>query len=104
MDKKDLFQIGDVAKMFHLSIGSLRHYEKIGLLKPEYTDSKTGYRYYGMQQFEVLTMIRFLRVLDMPLDEIRLFLSDRKIQTTQEMLKKQKKIILQKQTELKLIE
>lgn len=49
-------------------------------------------------------MIRFLRVLDMPLDEIRLFLSDRKIQTTQEMLKKQKKIILQKQTELKLIE
>ena len=43
MDKKDLFQIGDVAKMFHLSVGSLRHYEKIGLLKPEYTDSKTGY-------------------------------------------------------------
>lgn len=104
MDKKDLFQIGDVAKMFHLSVGSLRHYEKIGLLKPEYTDKETGYRYYGMQQFEVLTMIRFLRVLDMPLDEIRLFLSDRKIQTTQEMLKKQKKIILQKQTELKLIE
>ena len=88
MDKKDLFQIGDVAKMFHLSVGSLRHYEKIGLLKPEYTDKETGYRYYGMQQFEVLTMIRFLRVLDMPLDEIRLFLSDRKIPTTQEMLKK----------------
>mgnify|MGYP001074839526 FL=1 len=54
MDKKDLFQIGDVAKMFHLSVGSLRHYEKIGLLKPEYTDKETGYRYYGMQQFEVL--------------------------------------------------
>ena len=38
MDKKDLFQIGNVAKMFNLSVGSLRHYEKSGLLKPEYID------------------------------------------------------------------
>ena len=32
MDKKNLFQIGEVARMFHLSVGSLRHYEKAGLL------------------------------------------------------------------------
>ena len=35
---KKLFQIGDVAKMFHISVGSLRHYEQAGLLKPEYID------------------------------------------------------------------
>ena len=25
MENKKLFQIGDVAKMFHISVGSLRH-------------------------------------------------------------------------------
>ena len=45
MENKKLFQIGDVAKMFHISVGSLRHYEQAGLLKPEYTDLETGYRY-----------------------------------------------------------
>ena len=70
MEDKKLFQIGDVARMFHISVGSLRHYEKAGLLKPEYTDSETGYRYYSIRQFEVLNTIRYLRVLDMPLNEI----------------------------------
>lgn len=40
MEEKKLFQIGEVAKMFQLSVGSLRHYEKAGLLKPEYTDKE----------------------------------------------------------------
>ena len=44
MDKKNLFQIGEVARMFHLSVGSLRHYEKAGLLHPEYIDPDSGYR------------------------------------------------------------
>lgn len=28
MGRKELFQIGDVEKMFHISVGTLRHYEK----------------------------------------------------------------------------
>lgn len=31
LGNKKLFQIGDVAKMFHISVGSLRHYEQAGL-------------------------------------------------------------------------
>ncbi|WP_294375480.1 MerR family DNA-binding transcriptional regulator [uncultured Clostridium sp.] len=46
MDKRDLFSIGYVAKMFHISVGTLRHYERSGLLSPEYIDPHTGYRYY----------------------------------------------------------
>ena len=30
MDDKKLFRISDVAKMFHVSTGTLRHYEKAG--------------------------------------------------------------------------
>lgn len=69
MDKKNLFQIGEVARMFHLSVGSLRHYEKAGLLHPEYIDPDSGYRYYSTKQFEVLNMIRSCRALGMPLEQ-----------------------------------
>ena len=36
MDRKNLFTIGEVSKLFHISVSSLRHYEHIGLLTPEY--------------------------------------------------------------------
>ena len=65
-----LFRIGKVADMFNVSLGTLRHYERCGLLEPEYIDPRTGYRYYGAKQFEVLNTIRYLRVLDMPLTQI----------------------------------
>lgn len=44
MEDKKLFLIGEVAKMFHISMGTLRHYEQAALLEPEYTDPDTGYR------------------------------------------------------------
>ena len=71
MEDKKLFLIGEVAKMFHISMGTLRHYEQAGLLTPEYTDPDTGYRYYGTRQFELLNTIRYLRVLDFPLARFR---------------------------------
>lgn len=104
MDKKDLFQIGNVAKMFNLSVGSLRHYEKSGLLKPEYVDEETGYRYYSTRQFEVLTTIRFLRVLGMSLNQIQDFLNNRDINKMLMMLKEQNEIVVRKQEELKFIQ
>ena len=64
MNEKKLFRIGEVAKMFHISMGTLRHYEQEGILTPEYTDERTGYRYYSTRQFEVLNTIRYLLVLD----------------------------------------
>ena len=104
MEDTELFQIGDVAKLFHLSVGTLRHYEQYGILKPEYTDKKTGYRYYSIRQFEVLTNIRYLRALDMPLEEIADFINNRDIDVIEEKLKNQKKIIAEKKKELGKIE
>lgn len=104
MDKKDLWQIGDVAKMFHVSVGTLRHYEKSGLLKPEYIDAETGYRYYNTRQFEVLSTIRSLRVLDMPLEQISDFLHNRDVDKMLEMLEGQKETVIRKQNKLKMIE
>lgn len=104
MDKERLFSIGTTAKMFHLSVSSLRHYEAIGLIKPEYTDPDSGYRYYGARQFEVLNTIRYLRALDMPLTEISDFLRNRDVENIEEKLIKQKQAVIERQKELKIIE
>lgn len=104
MEKHELFQIGDVAKMFHLSVGSLRHYEKAGLLQPEYIDKETGYRYYSTRQFECLNTIRYLRVLDMPLPQIADFLKNKDIDKIREMLCQQRETVIRKQKDLQIIE
>ena len=104
MDRKGLFSIGEVSKLFHISVSSLRHYENVGLLPPEYTSPDTGYRYYGPEQFEVLNTIRYLRALDMPLAEIEDFLKNKDISNIEEKLMQQKKIVLEKQLELKRME
>lgn len=84
MEEEKLFRIGDVAKMFHISTGTLRHYERIGIVVPEFIEEKSSYRYYGIRQFEVLNTIRYLRVLDMPLEQIADFLANRDIQVIED--------------------
>lgn len=90
--------------LFHLSVGSLRHYEKIGLLQPEYIDTETGYRYYSTRQFECLNTIRYFRVLDIPLPKVADFLKNRDINKIREMLEQQKETVISRQRELQVIE
>ena len=104
MEPIKLFSIGDVAKLFHLSVSSLRHYEAAGLLQPEWVDPQTGYRYYSTRQFEVLNTIRYLRALYMPLPEIADFLRDRDVGRMEEKLRLQRETVIRKQQELRRIE
>ena len=104
MDGKNLFSIGEISKLFHISISSLRHYENIVLLTPAYISPDSGYRYYSPRQFELFNTIRYLRALDMPLDEIADFLHDREVDKIKKKLCRQKEIIAEKQYELSRIE
>lgn len=104
MKNNEWFQIGEVSKLFHISVSILRHYDKTGLLKPEYTDPDTGYRYYSTRQFECLNTIRYLRALDMPLEQISTFLQNRNLDTIYDLLLKQKEEVNRRRQELLLIE
>lgn len=104
MEEQKLFQIGEVARLFHLSVSSLRHYEAAGLLTPEYVDPASNYRYYSVRQFEVLNTIRYLRALDMPLPQIAAFLKNRDIPVMEAALRQQKNIVAEKARELRRIE
>lgn len=71
---------------------------------PEYIDPRTGYRYYGAKQFEVLNTIRYLRVLDMPLTQIAEFLHNRDVHVIEDKLVAQKALIERKQHELEMVQ
>ena len=66
---KNLFSIGEVARLFDINVKTLRYYDETGLLKPEKVNPKTGYRYYSTRQFERLNTIMYLKALQVPLSE-----------------------------------
>lgn len=65
-----LIPIGKMAEINHVSISTLRLYDKLGLLKPRYVDGDTGYRYYDIHQNARLDMIAYMKELGMSLTEI----------------------------------
>lgn len=75
---KEHFSVGDLAKLFNLNTQTLRFYDKIDLFKPAYINPKNSYRFYTLEQFEKLTMINYLRSLDMPIEDIKDFFLGRK--------------------------
>ena len=67
--------IGDFSRATHLSIKTLRHYHRIGLLEPADVDPGTGHRRYAADQISTAQVIRRFRALDMPLEEINAVIS-----------------------------
>ena len=67
----DLLSIGRFARLAGLSVGALRHYDELDLLRPADIDRFTGYRRYRRGQLELARTIARLRDLELPLDEIR---------------------------------
>lgn len=87
---KELFTIGEMARLFDVNIRTLRYYDDIGILRPETTDPDSGYRYYSSRQFERMNTIKYLRALDMPLKKIALFFEKRDVKSLQMMMEEQK--------------
>lgn len=65
-------QLADLAK---ISIRTLHHYDKVGLLKPSRVKSN-GYRFYEEKELLKLQQIMFFKELDFPLMEIKKILSN----------------------------
>lgn len=54
-----------------MSVKTLRHYHRIGLLEPAMVDPDNGYRSYTTDQIPTAQLIRRFRELQMPLNRIR---------------------------------
>jgi DNA-binding transcriptional MerR regulator len=62
--------IGDFSRATHLSVKTLRHYHRLGLLIPAAVDPESSYRRYSTEQIPTAQVIRRFRDVDMPLDQI----------------------------------
>ncbi|MGC6768839.1 MerR family transcriptional regulator [Enterococcus sp. LJL51] len=70
-EEEKLYRIGIFSKMNHVTIKALRHYDDVGLLKPQYIDPENGYRYYSSSQLPTLHQLLALRKIGYTLEEIK---------------------------------
>ncbi|MBI1298892.1 MerR family transcriptional regulator [bacterium] len=71
-----MLKIGEFSKLAQVSIKTLRYYAELGLLKPDWVDRYTGYRYYTLQQLPRLNRILTLKELGFPLVQIERLLHE----------------------------
>lgn len=67
---KNKLKIKEFSLLCQVTVKTLRHYEKIGLLQPNEVDEWTGYRYYDVSQMQTLMSIKRLKSMGFSLDEI----------------------------------
>lgn len=89
VDKSSYLTISEMAKQRNVTTETLRHYDRIGLFKPKYTDPDTNYRYYSIDQYETLGTIKELHQLGMSLSDIKEYFENRTVEKSTELLKKQ---------------
>ncbi|MHC5409150.1 MerR family transcriptional regulator [Listeria seeligeri] len=65
----------ELAELTGISVRTLHHYDKIGLLTPQ-KDDENGYRHYSEQEVDKLQQILFFKELDFPLKKIKQILDD----------------------------
>ncbi len=73
--KSMALKVSEVARLAHVSVRTLHHYDEIGLCRPS-ARSEAGYRLYAPKDLERLQQVLFFRELDFPLDEIARMLAD----------------------------
>lgn len=75
MPRVNEYTVGEVARLSHVSVRTLHHYDDIGLLRPE-GRSEAGYRLYSDADLRRLRQVLFYRELEFRLDEIAAILAD----------------------------
>lgn len=68
---KKFFSIGEAAKEVGMTSETLRHYDRIGLVKPSQKDEWTNYRYYTAKDIVLLNTVHALQQMDLPLKKIK---------------------------------
>lgn len=95
--------IGQVSKLYDISKDTLRHYDKIGLLKPE-VNKENGYRYYSYKHLDQLSLILWNKYLGISLSDIKETIESEDIKQYSNLVKRQQNIITEKINRLKSLQ
>jgi DNA-binding transcriptional MerR regulator len=67
---RELLTVGQLARRSGLTPKALRHYDRIGLLRPARVDP-AGQRFYDTAQVQQAELVARLRAVDLPLEQVR---------------------------------
>lgn len=76
MENKNLITIGKLSKITGVHVKALRYYDRIGILPPTYINEENGYRYYSHLHVYLVEAIRLCTELNIPLKQLKNFLSE----------------------------
>ncbi|GAA0489344.1 MerR family transcriptional regulator [Microbacterium aurantiacum] len=71
-----MLSIGEFARLAGVSVRMLRHYDRLGLLRPERVDLHSGYRRYAAAQLERANQLVALKDLGFTLEQVGVLLDD----------------------------
>ncbi len=92
-----MLKIGEFSKLSHLTVKTLRYYEKEELLIPKYVDEWTGYRMYETAQLTQVATIKAYRQLGLTIIEIKSIFRGENVLT---VLKKKEKALQEQKHEI----
>ncbi len=72
---KEFYTVGEVSKIFNIPASTLRYYDEIELISPWKTGDN-DYRYYSKAQFEIISMISFMRSIGTPIKRLKEILNE----------------------------
>lgn len=90
----DGYTVGEVARLAHVSVRTLDHYDEVGLLTPS-GRSAAGYRLYSEDDLQRLRQVLFYRELEFALDDIARMLAS-PAATTDDHLRRQHRLLRQR--------
>lgn len=67
-----MFKIGEISKITKVSVQMIRHYQKLNLIKPEYIDPKTGYRFFSEEAIYKIWNIKLMQMAGFSLRDIEI--------------------------------
>ena len=98
-----MLQIGEFSRVCQVSVKTLHHYDRIGLLVPAEVDSFTGYRYYRTEQIDTMNYIRRLKRYGFSLEEIQHLITLSDNRELADVLRRQKEKLKREQQEMAMI-
>ncbi len=93
----------EFAKACGVPKDTLFHYDRIGILKPEYVNDK-GYRFYSVKQFVTYDIITTLQKAGSPLSEIKAYLENKNPSQFLSIVKQKKEQLILEQQKIKRME
>lgn len=98
-----MLQIGEFSRICQVSVKTLHHYDRIGLLIPADVDPFTGYRYYLPEQIDRMNYIQRLKRYGFSLEEVQHLLTISDEKELADRLRQQKEKLKREQQETAVI-